>query len=186
MHLSDLTSHSNNMSVIIIREYDSPIGTLRLGDFHNRLCLCDWKYSKRHTRNCQRLLQATASLFLEGDSPLLNETIRQLDKYFSHDLLAFDLPLSPAGTDFQKKIWNSLMAIPYNKTTTYCAVARVIGRPLSNMAVANAIASNPISIIIPCHRVIGADGTLTGYAGGLNAKQALLNLEAGIKIHPLL
>jgi len=104
----------------------------------------------------------------------------QLDEYFAGKRRAFDLPLAPKGTDFQRDVWRALVAIPYGATTTYGAIARSIGRPDSVRAVGAANGANPIAIIVPCHRVIGKDGTLTGYGGGLPRKQLLLELEARV------
>jgi methylated-DNA-[protein]-cysteine S-methyltransferase len=109
---------------------------------------------------------------------LLDATERQLADYFAGRRTAFDLPLAPAGTPFQRCVWNALLAIPYGATASYAEIARRIGQPTAMRAVGAANGRNPIAIVIPCHRVIGADGTLTGYAGGLARKQALLALEA--------
>ena len=108
---------------------------------------------------------------------VLEETIRQLDAYFSGSLREFDLPLDPQGTEFQLEVWSALRDIPYGQTASYGDVARRIGRPDAVRAVGAANGQNPIPIVIPCHRVIGADGSLTGYGGGLEIKRALLALE---------
>jgi methylated-DNA-[protein]-cysteine S-methyltransferase len=102
----------------------------------------------------------------------------QLDAYFAGERRAFDLGLRPAGTEFQQAVWSALRAIPYGATATYSAIARAVGRPDAVRAVGAANGANPIAIIVPCHRVIGANGTLTGYGGGLPRKQYLLELEA--------
>jgi methylated-DNA-[protein]-cysteine S-methyltransferase len=101
----------------------------------------------------------------------------QLDAYFAGELRTFDLRLAPAGTPFQRQVWDALTAIPYGETTSYGELAESIGRPGSARAVGAANGRNPIAIVVPCHRVIGADRTLTGYAGGLDAKRTLLTLE---------
>lgn len=108
---------------------------------------------------------------------LAQKALRQLDAYFQGERTAFDLPLSPQGTAFQRAVWDGLLAIPYGRTITYGELARQLGRPQSVRAVGAAVGRNPLSILIPCHRVIGADGSLTGYAGGLDRKRALLELE---------
>ncbi len=102
----------------------------------------------------------------------------QLDAYFEGRRTSFDLALAPVGTEFQLSVWRALTAIPYGTTTTYAAIARSIGRPRAVRAVGAANAKNPLSIVVPCHRVIGKDGTLTGYAGGLEGKRRLLELES--------
>jgi methylated-DNA-[protein]-cysteine S-methyltransferase len=91
---------------------------------------------------------------------------------------SFDLPLAPLGTEFQRRVWTALAAIPYGTTTTYAAIARSIGKPRAVRAVGTANGKNPLSIVVPCHRVIGKNGTLTGYAGGLESKRRLLEIES--------
>ena len=114
-----------------------------------------------------------------SDSPILLEAQRQLEAYFAGDRNEFDLPLEPAGTDFQRRVWGELLNIRYGETTSYGEVATRLGLPLSaSRAVGLANGSNPISIVVPCHRVIGADGSLTGYGGGLDNKRLLLQLES--------
>jgi methylated-DNA-[protein]-cysteine S-methyltransferase len=108
---------------------------------------------------------------------LLKEVHSQLEAYFEGNRRDFDLPLAPAGTDFQCRVWKELVRIPYGTTLSYGAIARRIRRPAALRAVGAANGRNPIPIIIPCHRVIGADGTLTGYGGGLPIKEHLLSLE---------
>ena len=122
----------------------------------------------------QTLLNAD---YTEMTSEIIEETRRQLDEYFRHERQAFDIPLLTAGTEFQESVWNSLMEIPYGQTITYGELATRLGKPAAVRAVANANGANAISIIIPCHRVIGSNNTLTGYGGGLEAKKFLLELE---------
>jgi len=110
-------------------------------------------------------------------SPLLADARRQLAAYFRGELQRFDLPLAPAGTAFQKSVWRALAEIPWGETRSYGELARAIGRPTAARAVGAANGANPLPIVLPCHRVIGASGTLTGYAGGLERKRRLLALE---------
>jgi len=107
----------------------------------------------------------------------VGEAIRQLREYFQGRRKEFDLPLAPEGTVFQRRVWRSLQEIPYGKTWSYGELARRIGNPKASRAVGAANGANPLPIVIPCHRVIGSDGTLTGFGGGLPTKQALLSLE---------
>jgi methylated-DNA-[protein]-cysteine S-methyltransferase len=110
--------------------------------------------------------------------PLLAETVRQLTAYFDHALTAFDLPLEPGGTAFQTSVWEQLQKIGYGETASYGEIATRLGMKLgASRAVGMANGRNPIPIVIPCHRVVGADGTLTGYGGGIERKQILLELE---------
>ncbi|MCH5286093.1 MAG: methylated-DNA--[protein]-cysteine S-methyltransferase [Christensenellaceae bacterium] len=114
------------------------------------------------------------------DTPLLREAVRQLRAYFDGVLTTFDLPLKTCGTTFQERCWAALREIPYGTTVTYGEQARRIGSPKASRAVGGANHHNPISIIIPCHRVVGANGSLTGYGGGLDMKEWLLNHERSI------
>jgi methylated-DNA-[protein]-cysteine S-methyltransferase len=115
---------------------------------------------------------------LDQRHPILLETERQLREYFAGVRTQFELPLEPRGTAFQKKVWNALTKIPFGKTSSYFDLAKMIGAPKAARAVGAANGRNPLSVVIPCHRVIGADGTLTGFAGGLERKALLLTLEA--------
>lgn len=110
-------------------------------------------------------------------TPLISEAVNQLREYFKGDRKIFTVPLKPDGTDFQQKVWKTLTEIPYGQTISYGEIAEKIGKPGGARAVGNANNKNPIAIIIPCHRVIGANGSLTGYAAGLNIKKQLLSLE---------
>ena len=111
------------------------------------------------------------------DATAFREVRAQLEEYFNGERTTFDLPLAPVGTDFQLQVWAALRAIPYGTTTTYAAIASAIGNPNAVRAVGAANGRNPLSIVVPCHRVIGKDGTLTGYAGGVPNKRRLLELE---------
>jgi methylated-DNA-[protein]-cysteine S-methyltransferase len=114
----------------------------------------------------------------EGPHPLLDSAGTQLREYFAGERRAFELPLDLRGTPFQQRAWLALASIPYGTTVSYGEQARRLGHPRAARAVGAANARNPVSIVLPCHRVIGADGTLTGYGGGLRAKRALLEHEA--------
>ena len=116
----------------------------------------------------------------DPDSPVLARTRHQLEEYFGGDRTAFDLPIGPAGTSFQLRVWTALTEIPYGRTESYGRVAQRLGLvPGASRAVGLANGANPISIVVPCHRVIGANGSLTGYGGGLDRKRFLLDLEQG-------
>ena len=115
-----------------------------------------------------------------GDDPVLERAATQLREYFAGRRLAFDLPLRAGGTVTQSRVWHALEAIPFGATTTYGALAKALGKPNAARAVGNANARNPISIIVPCHRVVGASGALTGYAGGVPAKRWLLAHERAV------
>ena len=112
------------------------------------------------------------------DPPAFREVARQLAEYFARERRAFDLPIAPEGTPFQLETWRALVAIPYGTTISYGELARRIGKPEAVRAVGAANGANPLPIVVPCHRVIGADGSLTGFGGGTERKQLLLGLEA--------
>jgi methylated-DNA-[protein]-cysteine S-methyltransferase len=116
----------------------------------------------------------------EADDSVLDEAARQLAEYFDGDRQRFDLPLRMEGTPFQRKVWQALCDIPYGETTSYGQLADRIGQPTAARAVGLANGRNPVSIVVPCHRVVGSDGSLTGYGGGLGNKQRLLDLERGV------
>jgi methylated-DNA-[protein]-cysteine S-methyltransferase len=121
---------------------------------------------------------APGSQWREDSTPLLRETIRQLRAFFAGDLREFQLPLAPQGPSFHQRVWRELCKIPYGETTSYGELARRIGAPQACRAVGRANGANPIAIVIPCHRVIGSNGKLTGYGGGLPRKEFLLALES--------
>lgn len=119
-----------------------------------------------------------------GDHPVLTATAVQLREWFAGERRDFDLPLDPVGTPFQHGVWAALARIPYGETVTYAELADALGDRRKARAVGAAVGRNPLSIVVPCHRVVGADGTLTGFAGGLPTKRALLDLEAGTAVLP--
>ena len=168
------------MNRIDIQSFKTPYGELLLGTCEEKLCLCDWRYRKMRTAIDQRLVKHFEAEFVERDNPLLQETRRQLEEYFSATRTGFELPLLLAGSDFQRNVWNELLRVPYGATISYLQLAERIGNRKAVRAVASANGANAISIIIPCHRVIGSNGELVGYAGGLRAKEKLLNLEQGV------
>jgi methylated-DNA-[protein]-cysteine S-methyltransferase len=152
--------------------YDSPLGQMLLTANDAALTGLHFvgeKYYPAIGADWQRQPKAT----------LIVRARRQLDEYFAGKRKAFDLAVDPAGTEFQRGVWRALQKIPYGATMNYGALARRIGNPNASRAVGAANGRNPISIFIPCHRVIGANGDLTGYAGGMARKDALLRLEAG-------
>lgn len=142
------------------RSFDSPVGMLTV-------------YADEKTITAIRFADDGGN----GETPLLVAAERQLSEYFAGERREFDLPLSPQGTEFQLKVWDALRKIPYGSTVSYKEVAKMTGNERACRAVGTANNRNSIPIIIPCHRVIGADGSLVGYAGGLSVKQTLLAIE---------
>ena len=146
-------------------KYDSPVGPLYLLEEKGQLLELSFsKFSEDKTMK-------------EKETELLQEVKRQLGEYFAGKLQNFDLPLNPQGTEFQKKVWKALLGIPYGTTSSYGEIAKTIGHEKAARAIGGANHVNPISIIIPCHRIIGKSGKLVGYGGGLDVKVKLLELE---------
>ncbi len=158
------------------KEISSPVGRLKLIASDKGLAAVLWE---NDNPNRIRIRKYTEQI----DHPALLEAELQLNEYFEGRRSSFSLPLDPAGTEFQKEVWNALSTIPYGETRSYSDIARQIGNIKAVRAVGAANGRNPISIIVPCHRVIGASGELTGFAGGLDAKASLLSLE-GVKNGP--
>ncbi|GAB3314671.1 methylated-DNA--[protein]-cysteine S-methyltransferase [Luteimonas notoginsengisoli] len=157
---------------VVSKHIPSPVGPLLLGADEDHLRLI-WFSTPRHP--------LPRSVAIEGgDNAVLRETGAQLEAYFTGRLRAFDLPLQPVGTPFQREVWSTLAQIPYGQTWSYGDVARHIGKPQAVRAVGAANGRNPLPIVLPCHRVIGADGSLTGFGGGLPTKQFLLMLESAL------
>lgn len=153
------------------RYHDSPVGPLLLAADENGLQLLLMELDSRPWRIGESWQPASREL---------DAVCRQLDEYFAGKRRRFEVRLAPRGTAFQQAVWQALQAIPYGRTCSYSELAGVIGRPHAVRAVGTANGANPISIIVPCHRVIGRNGRLTGYAGGLPRKQQLLELEGAL------
>lgn len=162
---------------IIVHKWQSPVGAMILGSIADKVCICDWALEKRRDTIDRRIRRVLNAEYVEGSSPTITKMIAELNGYFEGNRKEFDLPVQFAGSEFQCRVWTELMKIPYGTTISYAELARRIGNPKAVRAVASANATNPISIFVPCHRVIGSNHRLTGYGGGLHAKQALLSLE---------
>lgn len=158
-------------------EWKSPLGELILLATEDKLCLCDWKYRNMRASIDKRILDYYKTELREESNEIINETIHQLNDYFEKKRTEFDIPLELIGTKFQQRVWQELQRIPYGKTISYLQLSKNLGDEKAIRAAATANGANCISILIPCHRVIGSDGALTGYAGGLPAKKKLLIIE---------
>ena len=154
------------METLQSRTVDSPVGLLTLAGRNGRL---------RHLRMVDQTYEPSREGWVDDDGAF-DDAVRQLEAYFAGDLTEFDLELDLVGSDFQKKVWAQLLAIPYGETRTYGEIARDIGSAGASRAVGLANGHNPIGIIVPCHRVIGANGSLTGYGGGIERKRQLLDM----------
>lgn len=158
--------------MICYQYINSPIDPLLLAADDKGLHLIEF-HTPRHP------MSRTAE-WTEGNNPILEATRLQLDEYFSGSRKDFELPLAPQGTPFQTGVWHMLATIPYGQTISYAQLAQRVGKPTAMRAVGAANGRNPLPIVLPCHRVIGADGSLTGFGGGLPIKQFLLQLEGAL------
>ena len=153
------------MAEIFKANYDSPIGNLVITSDRTSILECTFSDKQKQSEELPEILK---------------NALKQLDEYFNRERKLFNLDLSPQGTEFQENVWNELTKIPYGETTSYSKIAESTGNKNAVRAVGNANSQNPISIIIPCHRVIGADGSLVGYSGGIVKKKWLLDFERSI------
>lgn len=163
--------------MIITTIYDSPCGRLLLGVIDDALCLCDWYFPERRKLIDRRICDEFGCEMQPGLNATLTNAGQQLDEYFAGKRRSFDLPLAFGGTPLRHLVWTELQHIPYGTVTSYGEFAKMLDKQSAVRAIASAIGANPISIFIPCHRVVGKSGALTGYAGGLEAKQFLLKIE---------
>ena len=151
-----------------------------IGSFKGALCLCDWTYRKKRTDIDQRIQKGLQATYKKESSPVIEKTKSQLQEYFDAERSSFDIPLCLVGSAFQKEVWQKVILIPFGKTLSYLELSQQLQNPKAIRAVAAANGANAISIIVPCHRIVGSDGSLTGYAGGLQAKKSLLQLEQSL------
>jgi O-6-methylguanine DNA methyltransferase len=156
----------------------TPVGEMVAAATRTHLVLFEFAHRRMLPVQLQRLEAAVGGELIPGESAIIAQLRRELDEYFGGARREFAIPLYAPGTPFQMKVWNELLRIPVGTTTTYARVASAIGHPTAVRAVARANGDNRIAILIPCHRVIGSDGSLTGYGGGLSRKKKLLDLEA--------
>jgi methylated-DNA-[protein]-cysteine S-methyltransferase len=154
--------------------YESPMGKMLIvatDDGLNGLYFIDQKYYRAVEAGWTR----------DGKHPVVRQTAREMQEYFAGKRKEFDIPLAPAGTPFQAQVWKAISSVPYGTNITYSELARRAGHPDAIRAAGTATGRNPITIIVPCHRIVGSDGSLTGYAGGLDRKRALQELESGAR-----
>ncbi len=160
------------MENIHIQYHKTKIGELVLGSYQEKLCLLDFRYRRMRSTVDSRIKKGLNAQFSEQDDEVLQETRKQIDEYLCGARTIFEIPLMVTGTDFQKEVWNELIKIPYGNTSTYLDIANSINKPKAVRAVA---------LIIPCHRIIGSNGELTGYGGGISIKKRLLRIESETK-----
>ncbi len=168
---------SRDKRIVNITRIETDLGLMIAGATDRGICMFEFADYKLLDLELRQLSDSFKAPLVQGDNPHFDTLRKQLEQYFKGERREFDIPLDLAGTEFQKQVWLGLLQIPYGCTTTYARQAELLGRASSVRAVANANGKNKISIILPCHRVIGADGTLTGYGGGMWRKKKLLEFE---------
>jgi methylated-DNA-[protein]-cysteine S-methyltransferase len=169
------------MNQIQIQYYKTPYAEFIMGAYEGKLCMLDYHYRKMRDavdNRLKRLLNAEyVELGVEQDEPIFKQTRTQIAEYLAGERSEFELPLLLVGSEFQQSVWRALLKVPFGETSSYLALAKSINNEKGVRAVASANGANAISIIVPCHRIIGSNGDLVGYAGGLPLKKRLLDLE---------
>lgn len=170
--MTDISTHT-----IYTQTFPTPAGVLIAMATDDKLICCDW-VEGWHRDVCEaRINKALKGPVVEKENAVIKKLKKELAEYFSGKRKTFDLDILFIGTEFQKEVWNALTKIPYGGLTTYGGLAKEIGRPKAVRAIGGAVGQNPCSIVVPCHRVIGADGSMTGFGGGYEAKEVLLTTE---------
>lgn len=159
---------------------NTPLGEMIAYATDKGICLLEFTNRKNIDGQLIKTIKGLNAVIVEEESIYFELLRKELEAYFKKELKEFTVPLDLVGTEFQKKVWQTLLTIPYGKTISYLQQSEAMGSPLSVRAVANANGMNKVAIIVPCHRVIGSNGKLTGYAGGLDKKRRLLDMEKGI------
>ena len=172
--------NSKTQKIIDLKRIETPIGTMYAAATAEGICMLEFTDRKMLETEFKDLAKSLNAIIIQGENPHFIPLEKELEEYFLGKRTEFTVPLSPVGTDFQKSVWKILMKIPYGETWNYKKQSEVLGDAKKVRAVANANGMNKISILIPCHRVIGSNGTLTGYGGGIWRKQKLLELEKAI------
>ncbi len=165
------------MKKISIQYYKSPIGEILLGSYDNKLCIADYRYRKKRSTIDNRIQKGLKAEYVEESSEVITETKKQMEEYFNLKRKDFSIPLLLVGTNFQKSVWQGLIDTPFGTTASYLELSKRIGNEKAVRAVATANGANSIAILVPCHRIIGSNGDLVGYAGGLDVKRKLLEIE---------
>jgi AraC family transcriptional regulator of adaptative response/methylated-DNA-[protein]-cysteine methyltransferase len=169
----------DHATLVRVRRATTPLGPMLIGATDEALCLLEFVDRRKLPTQVARIRSRLGAVFAPGDSPVADAAASALDRYFSGDGHDFDVPLELVGSPFQRDVWSALRDIPYGETRSYAEIAAAVGRPKAVRAVGAANGANAVAIVVPCHRVLGADGRLTGYGGGLWRKRRLLELEQG-------
>ncbi len=176
-HLGKAPTTLTDTKVVTVTRITTPLGPMVAGSVDDALCLLEFADRRMLETQIVRLRKRLDCVFVPGSNELFDELTHELEAYFRGGLTEFSIPLLTPGTEFQRLVWSRLRAIPSGTTRTYAEIAGDIGRPTAVRAVARANGDNRIAILVPCHRVVGSDGKLTGYGGGLWRKQRLLDVE---------
>jgi len=176
-YFGDSPTHLDDTTVVCVSRITTPLGPMLVGATDDALCLLEFVDRRMLPAQIKRIRSRLRAVFVPDTNTIVRGVEQEVAAYFAGSLRAFDSPLEPCGTDFQVSVWESLGQIPYGETRSYADVARSVGRPAAVRAVGSANGMNAIAVIVPCHRVVGADGKLVGYGGGLWRKQRLLDLE---------
>lgn len=163
--------------MVTISYVKTPYGELLLGVHQGRLCLCDWRYRRMRKQVDARVQKYAQAPYQEGSHDVIAQAKQELEEYWQKKRTRFEVPLTLLGSEFQVDVWQALLQLPYGHTQSYQQLAEDLGNPAAVRAVARANGANALSIFVPCHRIVGSDGALTGYAGGLRVKAKLLALE---------
>jgi AraC family transcriptional regulator of adaptative response/methylated-DNA-[protein]-cysteine methyltransferase len=164
---------------IVVSRIESPLGPLVAAANDDGICLIEFTGPKRLAAQLASLRRRFRAATASGRNAHIDRLEKQLTEYFAGRRRRFDLPLVTNGTPFQRRVWRALVRIPYGETRTYGDLAQRLGVPFAHRAVGHANGANPLSIVVPCHRLVGANGALTGYGGGIWRKRKLLDLESG-------
>lgn len=176
-YFGDAPTRLEGATVVHVDRIATPLGPMLVGVTDEALCLLEFVDRRMLPTQIQRIRKRLGAVFVQGGNAVTARVAEAVEAYFDGDVDAFDVPVALCGTDFQKEVWNALAEIPSGETRSYAEIAERIGRPKAVRAVGRANGMNAIAIAIPCHRVVGADGRLTGYGGGLWRKRRLLDLE---------
>ena len=176
-YFGDSPTRLEHATLVHVSRITTLLGPMLVGATEERLCLLEFLDRRALPNQIKRIRSRLRAVFVPNTNPFIEEVERQLSGYFAGERSTFDIPIELCGTDFQRDVWHALLEIPYGETRSYADIGASVGRPQAVRAVGTANGANSMAIIVPCHRVVGADGRLAGYGGGLWRKQRLLDLE---------
>lgn len=179
-YFGESPTHLEATTVVRVDRISTPLGPMLVGATDHALCLLEFVDRRALQKQIRRIGRRLDAVFVPGSNAIIEETSLQVQEYFEGARTTFDLPLELCGTDFQREVWRELLEIPSGETRSYAEIAEAVERPAAMRAVGTANGMNALAIVVPCHRVVGADGKLVGYGGGLWRKQRLLDLEQEI------